>query len=368
VGSSIEVTFLPEEKAFASIIETMKQSPRAYAFFDVAKLVLNKPERHQVKLSAKPAAPGSAGRPPLYFVPATENVFFSQEDALRSIFRHHRELVCRVTQTPVEPPKGNFVFVNRCGLTGEILGPPNYHEYQTRLIRHHQQRLPHVPFEKFKASVLTVKDPGAVKAWIESMSVKTEYECTLDAEPARFGSFEELQQHVVSIHADNLVSAAPEVILSGPACRKLEQPGIHESVRLAWHTERRFPLKTANQLQSRLRQDGFHFFKDTKGITYVTAIRPRRFEAGQDLSEHVQKIVAFLRAHENRRFADLVAHFVSPPATEELLLADLHWLIRDGYVVEFADGRLWALEEKQPKPPPATAETSAAPTPPPASS
>ena len=45
VVAAIEVSFLPEEKGFAAMIETMKQSRRAYALFDVAKLILNKPER-----------------------------------------------------------------------------------------------------------------------------------------------------------------------------------------------------------------------------------------------------------------------------------------------------------------------------------
>ncbi len=377
IESAVEVTFLPEEKAVASIIDTMKLSRRAYAFFDVAKLVLNKPERHQVKLARKPAADGS--RAPLHFATATENVFLSQEEASQSIFRRHLDLVCKETKTPVAPPKGNFVFVNRCGLTGELLGPPNYHEYQSRLIRHHQQRLAHVPFEKFKANIQTVRDPEAVKAWADSMSVKTEYECILDGEPTKFGSLDELQKHVVASHLDKLVSAVPEVVLSGQASRKLEHNAIHEAIRLAWQSERRFPLKTANQLQARLRQEGFHFFKHDKAITYVSAIRPRRFEAGQELTEHVRKIVAFLRTHENCRRQNLLAHFLSSATvndqqqattesnaqkrTEELLLADLHWLIQDGYLVEFGDGRLWALEDKPPKPAPATPGPTPAPEP-----
>ena len=36
---------------------------------------------------------------------------------------------------------------------------------------------------------------------------------------------------------------------------------------------------------------------------------------------------------------------------EEQLLTDLHWLIADGYVVEFSNGRLWAQPEKPPAKP-----------------
>lgn len=362
----VEVTFVAEEKGFAAMLATMKESRRAYALFDLAKLVLNKPERHQIKLARRPAADGT--RTPLYVVTATESVFLSTEHALRSIFQHHSTLVCKETKTRVDPPKGNFVFVSRCGFTGEVLGPPNYHEYQSRIVRHHQERLRHVSFEEFKSRIQSVKDPEAVKVWIESMSVKTEYECLLDAEPKKFASREELEKHVRDHHLEQLVMNTPEAIINGPASRKLEHPGILEAIREAWVSERRFPLKTANGMQGRLRREGFSFFKHRKGITYISATKPKRFEAGQTLTEHVQKIVALLRANDGCTRKQLLDHLLpasspdTPAAGQEQLLGDLHWLIQDGYVVEFHDGRLAVLEDRPPKPspPPATAPTEAA--------
>lgn len=361
----VEVAFLPEEKGFAAMLATMKESRRAYALFDLAKLILNKPERHQVKLARKPAADGA--RAPLYVVTATESVFLSTEQALRSIFQHHAALVCKETKTTIDPPKGNFVFVSRCGFTGEILGPPNYHEYQSRIVRHHQERLRHVSFEEFKSRIQSVKDPEAVKAWAESLSTKTEYECLLDAEPKKFATREELHRHVTAEHLDKLVSTVPETIISGPASRKLEHPGILEAIREAWVSERRFPLKTANGMQTRLRREGFSFFKHRKGITYISAAKPKRFEAGQTLTEHVQKIVAFLRTNDGCTRKQVLDHLLpasatdAPAAGQEQLLADLHWLIQDGYVVEFHNGRLAVLEDRPPKPSPSptTAPTEA---------
>ncbi len=55
-------------------------------------------------------------------------------------------------------------------------------------------------------------------------------------------------------------------------------------------------------------------------------------------------------------------------AEEEPVLAELHWLIDEGYVIELSDGRLWATPEKSPPPaepaeppqPAAAAENNAA--------
>lgn len=383
VAAPVEVVFQPEEKGFTAMIETMKRAPRAYALFDVAKLVLNKPERHHVKFSHKPAADGA--RAPLFLVMPSENVFLRQDEAIRFALRHHAEMIFREKKTPIDPPKGNFTFVNRCGFTGVWLGPPNYHEYQGRLIRHHQQRLRHIPFEEFRARIQTVKDPDAIKAWVDSMSSKAEYECVLDAEPKAFATRDELEKYFIENHLAQFVTFAPEVKVSGVASRQLANPALVETVRLAWLEERRFPMNTANEMRGKLRHEGFHFFKDPKGFTFISPIKPQRFESIAHLSEQIQKIIVFLREHFGCKRKQLLAHLVpqpdaasappsvnptpaaaavadadSPaaapsvsPPVEERVLADLHWLIQDGYVVEFADGRLWALPDRPPQPVPA---------------
>ena len=381
----VEVTFQPEDKGFAGMMEAMKQTQRAYTLFDIAKLVLNKPERHLVKFTRPPAANGAPE--PLYVVTPGENVFLRQDEAVRFALRQHAAMILKEKKTPIDPPKGNFTFVNRCGLTGVWLGPPNYHEYQSRLVRHHQQRLRHMHFEEFKSRIQTVKDPEAVKAWVDSMSFKTEYECLLDAEPKTFSTRDEVEKHFVENHLAKFVTSAPEVRISGTASRQLQNPALLETVRLVWEQERKFPLKTANEMRGRLRHEGFHFFKDPKGITFISRIKPQRFESIGHLSEQIQKIILFLREHVGCKRKRLIEHFAPPPvapaaapppaptvdtvaiasglttdgnapatpalvmpSAEDRLLSDLHWLIQDGYVVEFSDGRLWALPDKPPQP------------------
>ncbi len=363
----LEVSFLPEEKGLAAMIETMKHSPRAYALFDLAKLILNKPERHLVKLALKPGADGT--RPPLFLVLADESVFQTQSDALHHLFRHHSDKLCRQEKKPCDPPKGNFTCINRCGITGEVFGPPNYHEYQSLLVRHHQRRLRHMPFEEFKARIQSSKDPDAIAKWIESKSFIYEYHCLLCAEPKILTSRDELEKHITETHLAQLITSAPELQISGAASRSQPRASIAEALRLAWIAERKFPLRTAQTLSDRLRPEGFHFFKHRKGITYVSSVRPKRFESLDGLSDQVQKIITFLRAHPDSVRKQLAENL--QPTDEERLLADLHWLIQEGYVVEFADGRLWALENRPPTPPappappatepPATIETASAP-------
>ncbi len=351
----LEISFLPEEKGFASMLETMKHSPRAYALFDVAKLVLNKPERHVVKLSRKPGADGACA--PLFLVVADESVFLSQDDAVRHIFRRQMDKLSKQEKKPCDPPKGNFAFVNRCGITGEIFGPPNHHEYQSLIVRHHQRRLRHMPFEDFRARIETSKDPEVVKQWVESRSFITEYQCIACAEPKICATREELEKHITETHLAQLITNAPELQINGANSRQQPIAGIAEALRIAWVSERKFPLKTAQVISDKLRHAGFHFFKHAKGITYVSNVRMKRFETLDGLSEQVQKIITFLRAHPDSVRKQLAESLQAADA--DRLIADLHWLIQEGYVVEFSDGRLWTQENRPPKP----AEPKAAPTP-----
>jgi len=173
-------------------------------------------------------------------------------------------------------------------------------------------------------------------------------------------------------------------------------------------------------MRGKLRHEGFHFFKDPKGITYIGRVKPQRFESIAHLTDQIQKIIVYLREHFGCTRKQLIAHFVPRPAPaapasapvpdpaapspasvqaeaqapdpapaqaegqavasapapeqgtpiisappvpseEDRVLADLHWLIQDGYVVEFSNGRLWALADKppQPLPPPTPASTAA---------
>jgi hypothetical protein len=351
----VEIVFLPERSALTAMIETVRQSSRACSLFDLAKLILNRAERHAIRLTRKDG--------PLYRTLLLENVFLTKEAALGFTVRRCAEKLFSETKKPVEPPKGSFQFVNRCGLTGEWLGPPNFHEYPARLIKHHQTRLAHVPFEKFKASIETVRDEGAVQAWLESRSSITEYTCRLCAEsPVMTTDRMDIEKHVHEQHAGALVAEVSTAQIDGPTARQLEGR-LLELVRRAWEDERRFPLKTANELRPRLLKAGLHLFKRGKGITYVTPIKLNRFESIAHLAENVQKIITVLRANPDftrKQLAECLA-----PIDETILAADLHWLIQDGYVVEFFDGRLWALDAS----PAATARpqkpvTEAPPTPP----
>jgi hypothetical protein len=90
-------------------------------------------------------------------------------------------------------------------MSGTILGPPNYHDYQTQLRKLHAERFSRLPFEAFKARVKIVKDEAVVKKWADDQSWKAEYVCLNVPEARRLNSREEVEKHFREVHLAGVV-------------------------------------------------------------------------------------------------------------------------------------------------------------------
>jgi hypothetical protein len=159
----------------------------------------------------------------------------------------------------------------------------------------------------------------------------------------------------------------------------------------ALERQRRFPLDTANALRGRLRREHFTIFKKgSKGVSYVCAVKRKFRVPGQTFADSIGALIGFIEANPMVRASELAPKFLGisimppakpaespsvppaptgvpadaasanvpaaaaePPKSEpslslddrariSRLQGDLMWLVREGYVTEFIDGRLFA--------------------------
>ena len=178
----VNVTLLPDEKGVESLARQIKITARAYPLFDIARLILQKPERYSVVFSVKKNAEGKPIQP-LFLCALDDSLWLSEEEAVAHVLQKHFATFYQAERTATEPPKGKYTFVAQCGMSGVILGPPNYHDYQNQLRKLHAERFARMPFEMFKARVKIVRDEAVVKKWVEDQSFKTEYVCLNMPEP-----------------------------------------------------------------------------------------------------------------------------------------------------------------------------------------
>ncbi|HEX2860828.1 MAG TPA: hypothetical protein VHN79_04280, partial [Lacunisphaera sp.] len=321
--------------------------------------------------------------------------------------------------------------INKCGVTGELLGPPNYHRYQQILQQHYATKIKGMSFDRFRDSIVSVREPEVAAAWLEKMKKAVRYTwkppvarggstppievpppapvpaeaapggetpAPADAIPTEtapaavvetpaappaisFDNIEDARLHLLTHARDKVVRTVETVRFHGKNIEKLPPGEIRRALEGHVERQRRFPLDTANALRGRLRREGFTIFKKgSRGVSYVCAVKRRFRVPGQVFSETITALIDFIEKHPMVSVKDLPKAYLgievaaTPPATpapegasssqspfaalppeqaEKLrkMSNDLRWLVMEGYVTEFADGKLFA--------PPAVAPQSA---------
>jgi len=371
----IELNLRPEDKGVESLARQIKMTGRAYPLFDIAQMILQKPERHTVEFSVKKNAEGKPVQA-LFVCALDDTLWLSEDEAAGHVLRKHFATFYQTERTATEPPKGKYTFVAQCGMSGVILGPPNHHDYQNALRKLHAERFSRMPFDVYKARVKIVRDEEVVKKWVDDQSWKTDFVCLNLPEAVRLDNMEAVEKHFRETHKDNIIKPVDIHRLGGAAARALRCPELVRLVRSVWEDQRRFPLQIATVLSQQFAGHGLQFFKVNKTLTHVSVARPHFLDMTETpVSEGVKRIVDFISANvkcNRRKLVEALAPSAAPALVETLaaggqpalqaesaqptpeqtaVIADLHWLIHQGHVIEFANGILETAKKPLPKPP-----------------
>jgi hypothetical protein len=376
----IALSLLADDKGVDSLARQIKMTGRAYPLFEIAQMILQRPERIVATFGIRKNAEGQPIQP-LFVCALDDTLWLSDDEVVQHVLQKHFGTFYQAERTPTEPPKGKYTFVAQCGMSGVILGPPNYHDYQNQLRKLHTERFSRMPFEAFKARVKIVRDEEVVKKWVEEQSFKTEYICLNLPEPLRLPTMEAVEKHFRETHKENIVRKVESHTLGGMAARSLRSPELVRLVRTIWEDQKRFPLQVATSLSQQFASRGLQFFKVNKTFTHVSVARPHYLDLeATPVSEGIKQIVQFINGRPKstrRHLIDALAPTPTPavipvqpapeptaeqapaatPAAPEptpeqtALIADLHWLIHQGHVIEFANGILETAKKPIPKPP-----------------
>jgi hypothetical protein len=376
-----EVTFYAEDTAFTALVKAVRASCHTYELFEIARVVLAKTDRFVVVVQRKADSEGK--RAPLFVTPVDGLPFENEDEAVQHVLRNHLATFFDISEVEVEAPKGNFQFVMRCGLTGELLGPPNYHRYQNILQQHHASRLSNMPFERFRERLETVKEPEIIAQWTEKMKKATRYVWKVNPQPDQpapsFDSLEEARTYLLANARDKVVRSVDSARFHGKVAESLPAGEIRAAAEGHLERQRRFPLDTANSLRGRLRREGFTIFKrGSKGVSFVCAVKRKFRVPGQVFSESISALIQFIEKNPvvsvkelpakhlgivqpEAAVADTSAETVTAatapaaaaPTEDEIKLKrlwmDLRWLVTEGYVTEYSDGKLFAAPPMSPQ-------------------
>jgi hypothetical protein len=378
----VEVDFYPEEEAFRVMTQAIRNSCRTFELFEIARLILEKPDRFVCVVKDPRQKEGEAA---LLYASVPDGLpFRSEEAAIAHTMRHYLGEFFQIEEVEGDSPAGTFQMVHKCGFTGEVLSPPNYHRYQAICREHHASKLAHLPYERFEQKLESSREEADMAAWMNKMKVQTRYKSKENPELV-LNNLEDARLHLLTQARDKLVRPAYSARFAGKALALLN-PGdpIRRSVEFRLEGQRRFPLETANHLRGRLRRVKFAVYKrGSKGVSLVCAVKRRFRLPGEVLADNLSDLIGFLEAHPNFPAKDLPRTYLgirpvpakvdptvqktaeevasemgSPEAAAQAvkqtvqispedqvrirqLKIDLHYLVSEGYVTEYSDGRLY---------------------------
>ncbi|HEX7517352.1 MAG TPA: hypothetical protein VF345_08715 [Chthoniobacterales bacterium] len=347
---AVTVRFIPHLPAFNSVIAQIKSGSVAYSVFALARLFLEKPERYDVQLTTPEDRP-------LFQLGENGSVASDRTILEASAFTTARDDFYTVEVTQSEPLKGNFTNVARCRLSGILLGPTNHHNYQPQLRNLYEARFSRrMSFVDYQKQVEIVSDAAVVEEWKEQARNVTTYTAKIGEPPLTFTNAAEVERHFRQHHLPGLVRSAHELTIDGVLSRRLPDRALGSAIEEAWSAETRSPSKMMQELSAGLRQAGLNIFRHRRGMLFVSPIRARVFShesAGVSASINaILEKVAATPGINCKQFAEQLAPAGAEPADLErarlALASDLHWLVSEGYVIEFNDGSLDLPRTKPP--------------------
>ena len=351
LASRMSVRFLPHPPARESVVAQIKENPIAYSVFALARLFLAKPERYSVRLTADAESP-------LFQLGEGGAVSLDRQLLERNAFRLTQSSFYQIEVSQSEPIKGNFTNVARCKLSGTLLGPTNHHDYQKRLRTLFEQRFSRrMSFADYQRQIEIVNDQALVEEWKEEVRKVTTYSTLNPEAPKTFASATEAERHFRENYLPGLIRTTADLTIDGPSSRQLSDRTLHRLIEDEWSRAIRSPSNMLQELAGQFRQAGLHVFRHRRGMLFVSPIRARPLiQDGAAVSASVSGIIETLGATpriSRKEFAEKLIVNLAGEDQERAKLAlasDLHWLIREGYVIEFNDGSLDLPRVKPPKP------------------
>lgn len=374
----MKVTIEPEDRSLDALAQHVKAQGRAFSLFDAARLVLAGVERHQIHFECEPER--LVG---LFKVEGDNALFETREEALHHVMKSPAALAAyyQAEEIELEEPKGNFTSVAVCGMSGEILGPPSHHSYQTALKRLHNERFGHLAFEDYKRRVQVRAEPEMVEKWKEQQRKGTRWtwlkgEVTEGAQPVTFNTAAEVEAHFRRTHGDSAAVEVRSHVIHGNVRREQLSPGLGRLFRRTLEDTRKHLFELSQRIAHGLEKRGLKLFKRRSGKLFVSRIKPRAIDPGVVFSERVTQIVEHIRKEPGIQAAKLLEDLAPSPAPVEgaaepaekvltedqkSVIRDLRWLADEGYVIEYSDGPVFlGIQGDPPNAKPAAAPTEAA--------
>jgi len=354
----LEIRVLPEQKALGAVIRRIQTSHRAYPLRDIASLFLDNPASCLIRIE-----PLKDQQVPLFQCKVCGMPALSEEEIRTHLVSRHMDDFFDVEEVECEPPTGAFVCVARCGMSGELLGPPNHHSFNSKVQEMLRTRYATMSEETYRSRIETVRDAEVIEAWRQQCTKKkiyrrkgaaptvaepvdaadaaeTDADAEANAEPApKAPAMERDIAELVFLREilPEQIASVRHLICTAAIGMQTPSRPLYFALRDMLQRERRFPASLFFALRGAFRHRKLHLFRvnDSKGPDFVMLKAPTALDPSHAV-QTLRDVLTYVNEHPGCTKAEMVAAIADND--EERIketLVQLMWLVERGHVVEF---------------------------------
>ena len=331
---------------FAANIQKQK---RALPLIDLARVVMGDKARYDLvfmKLENGPML--------IHSTRGDQACWLTEAEAVAYLWKApwFSELYTR-EEIEVEAPKGNFTAVAVCSLGGELIGPVTWHGYQAALMNLYRNKYSTMPLDVFKNRISVDKTEETVAAWVQAASHKTVWK------PTREGAADTVLEDARAVEADFLANhyssvyeVVDKVFINGSTPRAVLSPGIAAHVAILSDKTRRFPQMLIPNLCHGMARHHMPIYK-WHGNHFTGPSRVRALPADTVLADRMMAIMNWAKENSGKKADIMFAELSGVSAGEDEAsrqaatdahapyVADMIWLLEQGYIVVTSDNAVW---------------------------
>lgn len=370
----LDVRVLPEQKALGAVIRRIQTTHRAYPLRDIARLFLDNPAAYQFRIE-----PLKGATVPMFQCRFCGMPALTEDEVRAHLLATHFDDFFDISDIETDPPAGNFTCVARCGLSGELLGPPNHHSFNTRVQEMLRTRFASMNEVEYRGRIMMVREPEAIAQWREQCRKKKVFRrkqpklaeaASQAAAPA--AAPDGTAPLTAPPGGPDVAPAAPEETASPPLDRQAAElqftrdilPGqimavkhlvcpataarltpdrrLAYAMRDALSREQKFPASLFFALRGAFRHRTLHLFRANheRGPDFVVVHAPVALDATHVVAE-LRDVLDYINQHPGCTRQELLETLSAGDAARVArLVTQLNTLVEKAHVIEFFNGVL----------------------------
>lgn len=343
----VHVELRPADSTLLVFEQEIKKHKRALSALDLARVIMADRQRYDLVFISReeedgPALISSQKGDGACWIDRSEALAYVRKASWFSEYYAKEEL-------ETEAPKGTFTAIARCGLSGRLIGPVNWHGYQTAVLSLHRSLFPKMNFERYKSNITLEKSEEVIAEWMKQATHKTVWKPLREgAENIVLESEDAVEADFAEHHFGEVYTTGNKVFVNGAVSWKLLSPGLRAHASVLTDHVKRVPKTLIPNLCHGLARHRLPIFK-WQGRHYTGPSRTKAIPQDTVLADRMRSIVEWVKEHQGKPADKLFAELsgVSGEDKEKAqeayapFVADLFWLMEQGFLLVLRNNTVW---------------------------